>query len=144
MVYEGLKAILSQDVIDLLASALPPLLVLLGLTVTIQIDTHIDKKRKEAMRWVIAFSLCLVAQNCLPDRIPYVEENRTILTTLSALGYSLRPAILLLYIIIVSPDRKCLPETMLVIVNALLYFSAYFWPIFHKYCCRKSSLPIPL
>ena len=31
--------------------------------------------QKTAMRWVIVFSLCLVAQNCLAERIPYVEEN---------------------------------------------------------------------
>ena len=115
--------------IDLLASVLPPALILLGLVVAVRIDTHIGRKQKKAMRWVIAFSLCLVAQNCLPEYIPYIPENRTIHTTLSALGYSLRPAILLLYIIIVRPDRKCLPEMILVVVNALLYFSAYFWPI---------------
>ena len=115
--------------INLLTSVLPPVLILLGLIVAVRLDTHISKKPKTAMHWIIVFSLCLVAQNCLTDRIPYVAENRTIHTTLSALGYSLRPAILLLYIIIVSPERKCLPELVLVIVNTLLYFSAYFWPI---------------
>ena len=61
--------------IDLLASALPPLLILLGLAVAVRIDAHIGQKQKTAMRWVIVFSLCLVAQNCLAERIPYVEEN---------------------------------------------------------------------
>ena len=129
MIFEQLKQLLSQDVIDLLASALPPVLILLGLAVAVRIDSHISRKQKRAMRWVIAFSLCLVVQNCLPEYIPYIPENRTIHTTLSALGYSLRPAILLLYIMIVRPDKKVLPEMLLVIVNALLYFSAYFWPI---------------
>jgi len=75
------------------------------------------------------FTFLLVVQNVLPDRIPYVEANKAIHTTLSALGYSLRPAILLLYIMLVSPERQCLPEKLLVAANALLYFSAYFWPV---------------
>ena len=129
MVFEEMKSFLSQDVIELLAAVLPPALILLGLVVTVRIDTHISLKQKKAMRWVVAFSLCLVVQNFLPDYIPYVEENKAVHTTLSALGYSLRPAILLLYIVIVSPEKKILPEMILVLVNALLYFSAYFWPI---------------
>ena len=110
MVFEEMKSFLSQDVIDLLAAVLPPALILLGLAVTVRIDTHISLKQKKAMRWVVAFSLCLVVQNFLPDYIPYVEENKAVHTTLSALGYSLRPAILLLYIVIVSPEKKILPE----------------------------------
>ncbi|MBR3015814.1 MAG: histidine kinase [Clostridia bacterium] len=129
MVYEQLGAILNQDVIDFLSSVLPPLLILLGLALAVRFDSYIGSKQKKAMRWVIVLSLCLVAQNCLPVWFPYVQKNRTFHTTLSVLGYSLRPAILLLYIIIVSPDRKCLPEMVLVLVNALLYFSAYFWPL---------------
>ena len=130
--------------IDLLASALPPVLILLGLAIAVRIDTHIGKKQKTAMRWVVVCSLCLVAQNCLAELVPYIVEYRTIHTTISALGYSLRPAILLLYIIIVSPDRKCLPEMVLVIVNALLYFSAYFWPITFWWSTYMHWMPGPL
>ena len=144
LVSEQLKSLLSQNMIDLLASALPPVLILLGLTVALRIDKHIGKKQKTAMRWVIVLSLCLVAQNCIPEQIPYVMGNRTIRTMLSALGYSLRPAILLLYIIIVSPERKCLPEMILVIVNALLYFSAYFWPITFFYTPDMKWMSGPL
>ena len=129
LVFEQLKQLLSQGVIIFLTAVLPLVLILTGLILAVRIDEHISKKQKTAMHWIIAFSLCLIVQNILPERIPYTVANKTIHTTLSALGYSLRPAILLLYIIIVSPERKCLPEMVLVIVNALLYFSAYFWPI---------------
>ena len=103
MVFELVKQFLSQDVIDLLASALPPVLILLGLAVAVRIDAHVGRKQKKALWWVIVFSLCLVVQNILPEYIPYEVEYKTIHITLSALGYSLRPIILLLYIMIVSP-----------------------------------------
>lgn len=92
--------------IDLLALALPPVLILLGLAFAVRVDSYLGPKQKAAMRWVIALSFCLVVQNCLPEMIPYTVEYRTVHTTLSALGYSLRPAILLLYIMIVSPGRS--------------------------------------
>ena len=130
--------------IDLLASVLPPVLILLGLAVAIRVDSHVGRKQKKAMRWVIVLSFCLVVQNVLPDQIPYIGANRIIRTTFSALGYSLRPAILLLYFIIVSPDRKCLPEMILVLVNALLYFSAYFWPITFYYSTYMNWMSGPL
>ena len=82
--------------IDLLTAVLPLVLILTGLIFAVRNDEHINKKQKTAMHWVIALSFCLVVQNVLPERIPYVEANKTIHTTLSALGYSLRPAILLL------------------------------------------------
>ena len=78
-------------------------LILFGLAAAVHIDTHIGKKQKKAIGWVIVFSFCLLVQNFLSDYIPHTGENITILTTVSILGYSLRPAILILYIIIVSP-----------------------------------------
>jgi len=80
-------------VIDLLTAVLPLMLILIGLMVAVRIDTHIGKKQKTATHWAIVFTFLLVVQNVLPDRIPYVEANKAIHTTLSALGYSLRPAI---------------------------------------------------
>ena len=40
MVFEQLKQLLSQDMIDLLAYALPAVLILLGLSVAVRIDSH--------------------------------------------------------------------------------------------------------
>ena len=109
------------------AALLVPLLFLLtGLTITVVIDPYISRKHRMVMLIIIALSVALIIQNIWEDELATGPLRWFWRTTMSVLGYTLRPVFLILFLYIVRPERKYLGCWGLAILNWAIQMTAYF------------------
>ena len=106
--------------------ALPLLLQLAGLSLAVGINPYINRRHKRFMLLIEALLLSLILQNLAdyqlqndPAHIPWRLMN-------SVYGYSIRPAILVLFLCVVQPDKRHLPSWALVGINAAVFQTAFF------------------
>lgn len=135
---------LSQETINALTMVLPLMLILGVLSFVVQMDAYLSKKHKRVIHCVTVLSFCLIAGNCISVLTALPERSVPWATLEAALEYSIRPVILVLFVVIVSPDRKCVWEWALSAANALLYLSAMIWPITFHYGPDGAWIPGPL
>ncbi|MBQ9251300.1 MAG: histidine kinase [Clostridia bacterium] len=135
---------LSQEAIDTLTMILPLTLILIALSLAVQFDSYISKKHKTVIHCIAVLSFFLIAENCAAVLMALPKRSIPLATLDSAFGYSIRPVILVLFVMIVSPDRKCVWEWVLCGINALLYLSALIWPITFYYEPGGAWIPGPL
>ena len=96
------------------------------MAVAVVVDPNIDKKRRSIMILLISLSFALVLQNyaeCILIEYVFSPKLRTFV---AAFGYSVRPAIIVLFIYMLAPERKNWWAWILVAINALMYFSAFY------------------
>ena len=99
---------------------------LLGVAVAVVLDTHLEKRRKATMLVLIALTFTLVLQNQAEYcQIKYFD-NDIARTATAIYGYSVRPAIIALFIYLSAPNRKHWWVWVVVGVNALLHMTAFF------------------
>ena len=111
---------------------LPAALMLAGLTWAVTMDSYIQNNRKRTMLILCALVFSLIAQN-YAENLLYMGEPRVVLRRIvAAYGYIVRPMILLLFLKIIHPEKKHVPEWMLVGVNAVLYAVSIFVPLCFK------------
>ena len=117
---------MDQPIIVQLTVYIPTLLLLIGMTFAVSIDSYIGKKNKTLLLVIASLLLCLIG--CDYYEFALWEENsiRIVRLLVSIVGYSLRPAVLLLFLHIVGGGRRLLPQRILVILNALLHMTALF------------------
>ena len=135
---------LSQEAIDTLTKIFPLMLILIALSLAVQFDSYISKKHKTVIHCIAVLSFFLIAENCVAVQMALPKRSIPLATLDSAFGYSIRPVILVLFVMIVSPDRKCVWEWVLCGINALLYLSALIWPITFYYEPGGAWIPGPL
>lgn len=107
-------------------AALPLLLMLTGLTFVIRIDPYIEIKRRRLLFLVVIADVFLVVQNvtdyCLDVWNIYPHER----LVCGIIGYSLRPVIIVLLLMIVDLEKKHIVAWILIAVNLLVSMSALF------------------
>lgn len=116
------------DYLDLLA-VLPVLMMLLLLTFTIHVDKYMDKRQKRTMFVICALVFTLILQNFLENRLSLAKNGILLRTLASIYGYSVRPAILAMFLCLVWPGRRYRPVWVLIGVNAAIYLTALFSPL---------------
>ena len=85
---------------------LPVLALLIVLFFAVRLDNYLNKRQKRVMYIITVLVLTLVIQNYL-DTYLYHHGNLAILRTINSIyGYSVRPAILAMFLYIISPDRS--------------------------------------
>lgn len=108
---------------------LPAALMLAGLTWAVIMDSYIQKNRKRTMLILCALVFSLIAQNYAENLLSLGEPRVMLRRIVAAYGYIARPMILLLFLKIIHPEKKHVPEWMLAGVNAALYAVSIFVPI---------------
>ena len=103
-----------------------------GLTLSVLFDEYTDKKRKHILLVIMGIIFVLMAQNCLEFYLTQFKYAPFFRTIIAIIGYTIRPIIILLYIYIISPDKKHIPEWWAVGINTLLYFTATFSGVVFK------------
>ncbi len=78
------------------------------------------------MMILLGFVLSLVVQNVLEYQLYERFMNIVLHRVVASYGYMVRPLILLLFIHIVSPGKKHIPEWSLICVNTALYMASIF------------------
>jgi signal transduction histidine kinase len=109
-----------------LAAVAPLLLLLIGLSITVIIDPYIRREHRRVMLIIAALLVTLVAQNVLDFLVEQDSTQRMARTILGIYGYSVRPAVLVLFMYLFGTKRKTWPFWTLVGVNALIYSTALF------------------
>ena len=116
----------NQETIYQLAMLIPLLLQIMGMVFAVLGDSYISKSHKRVLLIIASLELSLIVQNYV-ENILAVGETRVLIRTLvSIYGYSVRPAILVLFLRVINPERKAVPEWILVGVNAAVYLTALF------------------
>lgn len=112
---------------------LPVLVLLIVLFFAVRLDNYLNKRQKRVMYIITVLVLSLVIQNYL-DTCLYHHGNLAILRTINSIyGYSVRPAILAMFLYIISPDRSYKLVWAAVGVNAAVYMTALFSPLTFSY-----------
>ena len=104
----------------------PLFLQLLVLALAVPADAYISTGQRRTMKMIIALTFLLVVQdglNYLLDLAGIYPFERTLV---SILGYSIRPPILLLYILFVDDKKSLRPNWILGGVNVLIHMTALF------------------
>ena len=123
-----IKALLEQHA-DIFLIVAPLIIHLMGLTLAVCMDGHISRSQRRIMLFVILFVFLLIAQNYVEYRL-VVGAPRVFLRTWAAiLGYCIRPAIVALFIVLISPERKHVCAWALVGLNGAVYLTALFSPL---------------
>lgn len=112
--------------VNTLALLIPLLFLLVGLTVTVALDPYISRKHHNVMLIIIALSIVLIGQNLLSDILETGAPRPMLRTAVSVLGYTIRPAFLILFLYIVQLGKKYLACWGLVILNWAINMTAFF------------------
>lgn len=115
-------------------SALPLLLLLIGLVFSVLKNTYIERAQKKVMLAFLVLVTLLVLQNAAE----FIFENAAsvpwalrIFTGVA--GYTLRPIIPALFITFIAGGKKSLPAWILVGINAIIFHTAFFSNIAFTY-----------
>lgn len=116
---------MTKEIQTVIALNLALLLQLGGLVSAIWVDKHIQKRQKRLLLIISAIVFSLIIQNQVQDI--FVRENQLIglHTSVIAYGYAVRPAVIILFIQILTDDKKIRYLWALAAVNAVIYFSSY-------------------
>ena len=104
-------------------------LQLIGVSFAVAVDTNLGKKRRMIMGMLLMLATMLVLQNYAEYvLIEYVSAPMW-RTFVAAFGYSVRPAIIVLFVYMIAPERKHWWAWLLVGANATMHFTSFFSPI---------------
>ena len=117
---------LTADIINGILIFIILSLQLIGLAVAVALDPNLDKKRRLIMLTLFLLSFTLVLQNYAEYVFVEFVFAPGWRTFVAAFGYSIRPAIIVLFVCMISPDRKHLWAWALVGFNLVMYNTAYF------------------
>ncbi len=122
---KGVSATLHEYDIEMIAYV-PVLLLLVGMSLTVLVDSYISKKHRRIMLIIIALIFSLVVQDFLSFLLQVMIINPFARTLVGIFGYSVRPIILILFFYIVGTRHSYRPFWMLAVVNLLVYMTALF------------------
>ena len=105
---------------------LPILTLLAGLIFVIRTDPYLSMGQKSTLRLIIALVFCLIGQGFLDYFLSEGTPRILFRTGAAALGYILRPVILILFFYLLRPGRRYTAWWILIGVNTLIQLSAFF------------------
>lgn len=105
----------------------PLFIIIVGMMLSILIDSYISKKNRGILLIIIILILCLIVAEYLEFMFE-IDGTRIIGRTLAAIiGYSIRPIILLMYIYIIDVKQSSYwPLWLLVGINFIIHMTALF------------------
>ncbi|MBR3305920.1 MAG: histidine kinase [Lachnospiraceae bacterium] len=121
------------------------LLQLAGLAFAVVADPYVSRQQRKILIYIVVMDLLLIVQNQASEYItPDIPGAKMILVALSAVGYSLRPMVIALFIRLLRPAGRGLMIWGIVGFNALIHISAFFMPLAYSYNANLSYQRGPL
>ena len=117
---------MSEDVINGIIIFLSLVIPLAGVFFFCLTDRFVDKKRKKIYMLLVILVITLIFQNYIEYYLIEYVIQVTARTFVSVLGYSIRPAIIALFIFLVSPNKRHIPANLLVGLIFLIYTTAFY------------------
>ena len=107
---------------------LPLFLQLFGLIFAALSDNYIEREIRELLLVTAVLVGTMIGQN-IGDQLMDGHPNVLAHTAIAVYGYGVRPIIIVLFMRIVSGDRKIWPAWLFVGANLLIHMSAFLWGI---------------
>ena len=112
-----------------LLMVVPLFVALIGLTAVVLVDRFIGKKERRLVLVIIALLLSEVVQNYIEYRLKLPATASPWRTAVSIYGYSVRPFIIVTFMLLVGKKDKLFYVALaLAVINAALYLTAFFSP----------------
>ena len=108
--------------------AIPYIIILVGLALTVLFDSYISRSHKRIFLLVVLLTGTLILQN-VADTVLSGTPNLLVRKLLVIYGYSIRPAIIVLFYHFLKNKKAIVPAWSLVGLNAALYLTALFSPL---------------
>ena len=105
---------------------------IIGFFVMIGLDSYTDKKRKKLFVAIIVLVFFHIMQNYIEYFLIKYYPASTLRTVVSVFGYSIRPAILVLFAYLISPKGNNPVAWGLVGLNAIMHTTAFYSGIVFK------------
>ena len=117
---------MTADMVNGIIIFLSLVIPLVGVFIFDITDRFVDKKRKGIYIALVILVVTLIFQNFIEYFLIEYVINVPARTFVSVYGYSVRPAIIALFIYLVSPTKKHIPASILVGINLLIYTTAFY------------------
>ena len=114
-------------------SVLPAAAMVLVLLLTVCLDEYLSRARKKSMIVIIILVFGLILQNYLEYKFSQVRGTNSVKIPLAVFGYSVRPAILAMFLSVVKPGKRYYAAWAMIGVNAAVYMTAFFSDIAFGY-----------
>ena len=106
---------------------LAPLIIqLVGIIPFVLTDNYLRREQRMTMMNIITLIAIMIAQNCISYLLQTSVSMPYVRIIVSIVGYAVRPAIILLFSMLVAPDRNHYFPIVLVTLNTLTYLTATF------------------
>ena len=125
-------------------SILPIAALLLAFLLTVRLDAYLSRERMRVMIAIIALVFSLIFQNYWDNRLSLTNTYTMLRIPLAALGYALRPVILVMFLYIVKPDGRYRAAWILIGVNTAVYMTAFFSDIAFRFTTNGHFVSGPL
>ena len=116
------------------ASAVTPIALLLsGLALSVISNTYVSRRNKKLMIAVLILTIILVAQNATDYFLHHSDAGSLPRIIVSSIGYTVRPAIIVLFCSIIDCSKKHIPLWTLTGINAAIYLTNFFTKLVFTY-----------
>lgn len=123
------------------------IVLMLFLMILTTIDPYIGKRQRRTLMIISWMVISLILQNYLEWKISVSTPEASMILlrkAVSVYGYSIRPAILIMFCKLVNPNRKYRIGWSLIVMNSLLYCSVFFSSIVYTITDNNHYLQGPL
>ncbi len=118
--------LMTKNIIDGILLFMALTIPLLGVFFFSLTDKFVDIKRKRIYISLVLFVISLILQNYIEYYLIEYIVNVNARTFVSVYGYSIRPVIIGLFIFLVCPEKKHIPVNILIVINFLIYTTAFY------------------
>ena len=109
--------------------SIPLVLELLGLLIAVRLEPYITRKHERIMLIILLLEFILILENIANAHIETVGTMPVARTAVSILGYSLRPAIIVMFFYLIDEGGSKVPAWILIAINTCIYLTAFFTDI---------------
>ena len=120
-------------VVSAVSAVIPIVLLLFGLALSVMTNAYVSKTNKKLMIAVLALTAVLIAQNAADCILHHSDAGSLPRIIVSFIGYSVRPAIIVLFCTIIDSSKKHIPLWVLTGINAVLYSTSFFSKLVFTY-----------
>ena len=116
-----------------ISNVLPVALLLMGLALSVVSNTYVSKNDKKLMLAVLVLTAVLVVQNSADYLLHHSDAGSLPRIIVSTIGYSVRPAIIVLFCSIIDSSKKHITMWVLTGMNCALHCTAFFGNLVFTY-----------
>ncbi|MBO4539648.1 MAG: histidine kinase [Clostridia bacterium] len=102
------------------------MLCIVGFAILVGLDPYTDKKRKKYYFIIIGCLFSLLIQNYVEYWLVYYRSAPVWRTFVAAYGYSIRPVMIVMFALILSPRGMKIIAWCLAGINSVMYLTSYF------------------